>query len=102
MVMQQQGRMGITLFLNADRYSLEDARIELFYSIQIADGSWETIPMGIYEVSEANRNIKTISDYRYCSYFGQYLYFFCLFWNLLKKSTSKTPLSIGKGKTSTT
>lgn len=52
--------MGITLFLNADRYSLEDARIELFYSIQIADGSWETIPMGIYEVSEANRNIKTL------------------------------------------
>lgn len=52
--------MGITLFLNADRYSLEDAKIELFYSIQIADGSWETIPMGIYEVSEANRNIKTL------------------------------------------
>ncbi len=52
--------MGITLFLDADRYSLEDATVELFYSIKIADGSWETIPMGIFEISEANRNIKTL------------------------------------------
>lgn len=52
--------MGITLFLDADRYSLEDATIELFYSIKLADGSWETIPMGIFEISEANRNIKTL------------------------------------------
>lgn len=52
--------MGITLFLDADRYSLEDATVELFYSIRLADGSWETIPMGIYEISEANRNIKTL------------------------------------------
>jgi hypothetical protein len=52
--------MGITLFLDADRYSLEDATVELFYSIRLADGSWEQIPMGIYEISEANRNIKTL------------------------------------------
>ena len=52
--------MGITLFLDADRYSLEDATVELFYSIKLADGSWETIPMGIFEISEANRNIKTL------------------------------------------
>lgn len=52
--------MGITLFLDADRYSLEDAAVEIFYSIQLGDASWETIPMGIYEISEANRNIKTL------------------------------------------
>ncbi|MCI7107100.1 MAG: hypothetical protein MR945_04385 [Agathobacter sp.] len=52
--------MGITLFLDVDRYSLEDATVELFYSIRLADGFWETIPMGIYEISEANRNIKTL------------------------------------------
>jgi hypothetical protein len=52
--------MGITLFLAVDRYSLSDAVIELFYSIRLADGSWEKIPMGIFDVSEANRNVKTL------------------------------------------
>ena len=52
--------MGITLFLDADRYSLEGATVELFYSIKLANGSWETIPMGLFEISEANRNSKTL------------------------------------------
>jgi len=52
--------MGITLFLDVNRYTLEEGIVELFYSIKLSDGSWETIPMGIYEISEANRNIKTI------------------------------------------
>ena len=52
--------MGITLFLDADRYSLEGATVELFYSIKLANGSWETIPMGIFEIREANRNFKTL------------------------------------------
>lgn len=51
--------MGITLFMDADCYTLEDAQIELFYSIKHADTSWEIISMGIFEISEANRNIKT-------------------------------------------
>lgn len=52
--------MKITLFLDVDRYSLEDAIVELFYSLTLPDGTTETIPMGIFEVSEANRHIKTI------------------------------------------
>lgn len=52
--------MKITLFLDVDRYSLEDAIVELFYSLTLDDGSVETIPMGIFEISEANRHIKTI------------------------------------------
>ena len=52
--------MKITLFLDVDRYSLEDATVELFYSLTLPDGTRETIPMGIFEVSEANRHIKTI------------------------------------------
>lgn len=52
--------MKITLFLAVDRYSLEDALVELFYSLTLPDGSIETIPMGIFEISEANRHIKTI------------------------------------------
>nr|DAL75792.1 MAG TPA: hypothetical protein [Bacteriophage sp.] len=52
--------MKITLFLDVDRYSLEDAIVELFYSLTLPDGIKETIPMGIFEISEANRHIKTI------------------------------------------
>lgn len=52
--------MGITLLSNIDRYTLEDAKVELFYHLRLADGSYETVPMGIFEVSEANRNIKTL------------------------------------------
>ena len=52
--------MKITLFLNVDRYSMEDAIVELFYSLTLEDGSVETISMGIFEISEANRHVKTI------------------------------------------
>ena len=52
--------MGITLFLDVDRYTLEDAKVELFYHLELEDGSWEEVPMGIFEVSEANRKIKCL------------------------------------------
>lgn len=52
--------LGISLFSSVDRYTLEDAKIHLFYSLTLSDGSVETIPMGIFEVTEANRNIKTL------------------------------------------
>lgn len=47
--------LGISLFSEIDRYTLEDAQIELLYSLRLADGSYESVPMGIFEVSEANR-----------------------------------------------
>ena len=52
--------MGISLFSEINRYTLEDAIVELFYHLQIAGGSYETIPMGIFEVSEANRKAKCL------------------------------------------
>ena len=70
--------MGISLFSEINRYTLEDAKVELFYHLKIsdsrssgdldpnydqaveADGIYETIPMGIYEVSEANRKAKCL------------------------------------------
>lgn len=52
--------MKVTLFLDVDRYSLEDAIVEFFYSLTLNDGTVETIPMGIFEISEANRHVKTI------------------------------------------
>ena len=47
--------MGISLFLDIDRYTLEGAKIELTYHLRLADGTYEAVPMGIFEVSEANR-----------------------------------------------
>ena len=52
--------MGITLFSEIDRYSLEDALVELHYHLRLADGSYEAVPMGIFEVSEANRRIRCL------------------------------------------
>ena len=51
--------MGITLLSEIDRYTLEDALIEPFYHLLVDDG-YETIPMGIYEISEANRSIRCL------------------------------------------
>ena len=47
--------MGVTLFSQVDRYTLDGAKVELSYHLRVADGSFEEVPMGIFEVSEANR-----------------------------------------------
>lgn len=70
--------MGVTLLSDIDRYTLEDALVEVFYHLRIsksrssgdldpehdqaveADGIYETIPMGVFEVSEANRTVKCL------------------------------------------
>lgn len=52
--------MGISLFSGVDRYTLDGARIEVFYSLALPGGGVETIPMGLFEVSEANRKARTL------------------------------------------
>ena len=52
--------MGISLFLDIDRYTLEDAEVELSYHLRLADGIYEAVPMGIFEVSEANRTVHVL------------------------------------------
>ena len=52
--------MGISLFLDIDRYTLEGAKAELTYHLRLADGSYEAVPMGIFEVSEANRSVHVL------------------------------------------
>ena len=52
--------MGISLFLDIDRYTLEDAEVELSYHLRLADGTYEVVPMGIFEVSEANRTVHVL------------------------------------------
>ncbi len=65
--------MGITLFSKIDRYTLEDALVELTYHLRLADGSYEDVPMGIFEISEANRTVKCleIKAYDYMLRFDQ-------------------------------
>nr|WP_305141864.1 hypothetical protein [uncultured Acetatifactor sp.] len=50
--------MGISLFSDIDRYTLPDAIVTLTYHLQVEGGTYEAIPMGIFEVSEANRKAK--------------------------------------------
>ena len=52
--------MGITILSDIDRYTLEDASISLSYHLKLPDGSEEEVPMGIFDVSEANRLIKCL------------------------------------------
>ena len=52
--------MGISLFLDIDRNTLEDAEVELSYHLRLSSGVYETVPMGIFEVSEANRTVHVL------------------------------------------
>ena len=52
--------MKITLFNNIDRYTLLDAEVTLTYHLVIDENTVEDVPMGVFIVSEANRNIKTL------------------------------------------
>lgn len=52
--------MGITLYSDVDRYTLEDAVVELYYHLLLSDGTYETVPMGIFEVAEANRTLNCL------------------------------------------
>ena len=52
--------MGITLLSDIDRYTLEDAQVTLVFHLVLADGSVEDVPMGVFEVSEANRLAKCL------------------------------------------
>ena len=54
------GEFGISLFSNIDRYSLEDSKLELFYHQELESKKTETIPMGIFDVTEENRSKKIL------------------------------------------
>ena len=52
--------LGISLFCDIDRYTLDEAEIKLWFHLLLDDGSTESIPMGVFYVTEANRRIKTL------------------------------------------
>lgn len=53
--------MGITLYSDIDRYTLDDAEITLSFFLSLPDGTEEEVPMGIFIVSEADRNVNTVA-----------------------------------------
>lgn len=54
------GEFGVSLFSNIDRYSLEGSQIEFFYHQELESKEIEIIPMGIFDVTEANRSKKIL------------------------------------------
>jgi hypothetical protein len=50
----------ITLFNDINRYTLTDAEVTLAYHLLLDSGKVESVPMGIFIISEANRSIKTL------------------------------------------
>lgn len=52
--------LGISLFSSVDRYSLENAKVELYFHLNLPDDTVEDVPMGIFFVAEANRQVKTL------------------------------------------
>ena len=52
--------LGISLFSSVDRYSLENAKVELYFHLNLPDDTVEDVPMGIFFVVEANRQVKTL------------------------------------------
>lgn len=51
--------LGISIFSDIDRYSLEDASITVSFHLKVGD-AYEEVPMGIFYIAEANRRIKTL------------------------------------------
>lgn len=51
--------LGISLFSDIDRYSLEDASITVSFHLKVGE-AYEEVPMGIFYIAEANRKIKTL------------------------------------------
>ena len=50
--------LGITLLSDIDRYSVYGAELRLLFHLELEDGTFETVPMGIFEVAEANRSAR--------------------------------------------
>lgn len=53
--------MGISLYSQIDRYTLEGAAITISFFLDTGGGAYEEVPMGIFEVSEADRTINCLA-----------------------------------------
>lgn len=53
--------LGISLYNSIDRYSLEGGSITLSFFLELESGKYEEVPLGIFEISEANRTINCLA-----------------------------------------
>lgn len=51
---------GISLYTEIDRYTLFGAKVEVYFNLKIDSDTYESIPLGIFEISEANRSVHCI------------------------------------------
>lgn len=59
--------LGITLYCKLERYILEGAEIRMSFFLEVASGEYEEVPLGVFEICEANvtRNCVAIKAYDY-------------------------------------
>lgn len=55
------GQASFQLRTGLSRYKLYGARVSLRYGLQLADGSWYDLPLGVYTVAEAERTSLCVS-----------------------------------------
>ena len=53
--------MGVTIKTELDRYLLGGAKIEPYYNLKVKDNEFESVPLGVFYVSEPTREGKSIS-----------------------------------------
>ena len=59
------GQAAFQLRTALSRYVLYGAKLQLVYGVQLADGSWEDVPLGVYTVAEAERTSMAVSIHAY-------------------------------------
>lgn len=53
------GDLSVTILKNIDRYSLYNGTIQPYFKLRLSNG-WETVPLGVFNISEPNKRITTI------------------------------------------
>lgn len=83
--------LGMTLFSSIDRYTLEGAEVRVSFFLEVGNCIFEEVPMGIFEISEANRSINclNIKAYDYMLRFDK------SFKNIVSSGTAYELLSLG-------
>lgn len=63
------GQVSLQLRTALSRYAFYGASLTLAYGLLLPDGSWETVPLGVYTVAEAERRAISVSIKAYDNMF---------------------------------
>lgn len=59
------GELRIGIITDLSRYLFYGGKISLTYELQLADGTWEAVPIGTFTIGEAERNANAVSIISY-------------------------------------